>query len=275
MKSFFNEGARRVLDRFALTKKQRWELADKLAHDRLPAIDANLSPAIPPDSFYVRHGKRALDILIAFPVLLITLPINILIGIVTFFDVGLPLFYKQDRVGRDGAKFVLLKFRNMTNDRDENGDLLPPDQRVTSWGRFVRKTSLDELLNFWSILKGDMSIIGPRPLLPEHTHRFNIRHRSRMTVRPGLECPPRKDFGHVLTRQEQFDNDVWYVENLSFKTDLKQAFRLVKLALNKKSTEARATAARGIFMGYTEDGVAITLEEVPQEYIDLFEFERD
>lgn len=262
------------MDRYALTKQQRWELADKLAEDRLPAINATLEPVAPPDTFYAKHGKRILDVAISLPVFLVTLPVNIVIGAVTFFDVGRPLMFKQDRIGRDGKEFVLLKFRNMTEAKDENGDLLPPEKRVTSWGKFVRKTSLDELLNFWSILKGDMSIIGPRPLLPEHKHRFNIRHRSRMAVRPGLECPPHEDAGHVLTRQEQFENDVWYVENLSFKTDIKQAIRLVKLALNKKSTEARATSARGIFMGYSEDGVVITLEDVPQEYIDLFEEEQ-
>ena len=163
---------------------------------------------------------------------------------------------------------MLIKFRNMRNTTDEKGELLPPAQRVTKFGKFVRKTSLDELLNFWSILKGDMSLIGPRPLVPEYTHRYNKRHKQRLAVRPGLECPPRELNNRVWTWQEQFENDVWYVENVSFLTDCKMIVNLIRFALDRKSANARAMAERGTFMGYDLDGIAINLDGVPQEYID-------
>lgn len=256
------------MERSRLTKAQRWAIADRLAEDRLPEINAMIDDVVPSGTLYARFGKRALDIIISACALVVCLPINVVLGIITYIDVGSPVFFRQERIGRDGRPFTLVKFRNMRNTVDANGDLLPPSQRVTKFGELVRRTSLDELWNFWSVLKGDMSILGPRPLVPEYTHRYNKRHRMRLAVRPGLECPPRHLGDHVWTWQEQLDNDVWYVEHLSFKTDCLMFTNLVRFALDRKSAAARATAQRGTFMGYSLDGVAITLEEVPQEYID-------
>lgn len=113
-----------------------------------------------------------------------------------------------------------------------------------------------------------MSLIGPRPLVPEYTHRYNKRHVKRLAVRPGLECPPREKTDKVWTWDEQFNNDVWYVENLSFRTDVKMFANLVRFATDTKSKNARAESNRGSFMGYSLDGRAINMDEVPQEYID-------
>jgi Sugar transferases involved in lipopolysaccharide synthesis len=251
-----------------LTRAMRWEIARRMAEDYLPEVNRRCKKVRVRDNFYTRYGKRALDIIISTIALAVAFPINLLIGIVTYFDVGRPIFFKQARLGKDGKLFTIIKFRNMRNTKDERGELLPPSQRVTKFGRFVRKTSLDELLNFWSILKGDMSLIGPRPLLPEHLTRFSDRHRQRLAVRPGLECPPRNDINHVWTWHEQFENDVWYVQNVSFLTDCKMVLSLFKFALDRKSASARATVARGIFTGYSVDGRAITLDEIPQAYVD-------
>lgn len=256
------------MDRSKLTKDQRWAIADRLAEERLSAIDETLDDVVPSKTLYARFVKRALDVAISACALVVCSPVNAILGVVTYFDVGFPIFFKQQRIGRAGKPFTLVKFRNMRNAFDDNGELLSPSERVTRFGKFVRRTSLDELLNFWSVLKGDMSILGPRPLVPEYTHRYNKRHRMRLAVRPGLECPPRHLGDHVWTWQEQLDNDVWYVENLSFKTDCIMFVNLVRFALDRKSTAARTTAQRGTFMGYSLDGVAITLEDVPQEYID-------
>lgn len=257
------------MDRCDLTKAQRWEIADRLAEDHLPEINAHCIPASVRDTFYARYIKRLIDIVVSFVALVVALPINLVIGIVTFFDVGRPLFFKQIRTGKNGKPFEIIKFRNMRNTYDERGELLPPAQRVTKWGRVVRKTSLDELLNFWSILKGDMSLIGPRPLPPEYAHRYHARHKARLAVRPGLECPPHERLDHVWTWQEQFDNDVWYVENVSFRTDCMMCVRLVQFALDHKSASARANVnKRGTFMGYDEAGHAINMDGVPQQYID-------
>lgn len=256
------------MKREELTKAQRWAIADKLANERLPEINASLDDVCPKTNLYSSVGKRVIDIVFSGVALIVTLPINLVIGVLTYLDVGSPLFFKQSRVGKDGKVFEIIKFRNMRIEYDENGDLLPPDQRVTKLGKFVRKTSLDELLNFWSVFKGDMSIIGPRPLVPEYTHRYNKRHAMRLKVRPGLECPPRSLDGKVWTWQEQLDNDVWYVENVSFRTDCRMIVNLVRFALDRKSADARALSKRGTFMGYSTDGNAINLDQVEQHYID-------
>ena len=257
-----------AFDREKLTKKMRWYVADRLAEDRLSEINSHLEDVHPRKTFYTEHGKGIIDIIVSLVALIVTAPINVFIAIGTLIDVGRPLLFHQERLGKDGRIFHISKFRNMKNIRDARGELLPASQRVTKFGKMMRKTSLDELLNFWSILKGDMSVIGPRPLVPEYYGRYNKRHKMRMAVRPGLECPPRENFGHVWTWQEQFDNDIWYVENVSFLTDIKMLWNLVRFTFDRKSNTARATTARGTFLGYSEDGKAITLEEVPQSYID-------
>lgn len=252
-----------------LTKAQRWQLADYLAEQRLPEINQKCREVKPANNFYSRYIKRLFDIVIALLVLLVSLPVNLVIFIITAVTLGRPIFFRQERIGKDAKPFMIMKFRNMTNETDERGELLPPAQRVTKCGKFLRKTSLDELLNFWSILKGDMSLIGPRPLVPEYTHRYNNFHKMRLAVRPGLECPPRKQLDHVWTWQEQFDNDVWYVENVSFLTDCKMLLNLVRFALDRKSTQARANVnERGTFFGYDENGNVINLNGVPQEIVD-------
>lgn len=259
-----------MIDRHQLTKAQRWRIADALAEDRLPAINAKLDDVHPSNTLYARYGKRLVDIAVSGLALLVTAPINLVLAVVTYFDVGAPIMFSQERVGKDGKIFRIYKFRNMTNEKDENGELLHPSLRITRWGHFVRKTSLDELLNFWSVFKGDMSIIGPRPLVPEYAHRYHKRHKARLSVRPGLECPPKDIGSHVWTWQEQFDNDVWYVEHISFATDFRMLVNLFLFAIDRKSSEARASSKRGTFMGYSLEGRAINLDDVPQEYIDEY-----
>lgn len=251
-----------------LSTKQIEEIGRMLASDRLEVVDAIQDPVSPSGTFYLRHVKRCLDVAVAIIAIIITLPINIIIGLVTYFDVGCPIFFKQTRVGRNGKEFTILKFRNMRNTVDDKGELLPPEQRVTRWGKFVRKTSLDELLNFLSILKGDMSLIGPRPLPSVYLERYSRRHRARLLVRPGLECPPRHLGTSVWTWNDQLENDVWYVENVSFKTDLIMLKNLFQFATDKKSANARAVAKRGSFMGYDLEGNAINDAQIPQRYID-------
>lgn len=255
------------MEKSELTKQMRWEIADRLAEERLPLVNSLGKKVAPKNTIYTNIIKRIIDIVISMMALILTLPINLVIGIITYFDVGRPVFFKQQRVGKNGRIFYIIKFRNMKNTRDERGELLPPEQRVTKFGKFVRKTSLDELLNFWSILKGDMSLIGPRPLVPEYYHRYSDRHKMRLAVRPGLECPPRKKLNHVWSWQEQFENDIWYVENNSFFTDCLMIWRLIQFAVNSKNANVRANAERGPFMGYDESGCAIGLYDIPQEYI--------
>ncbi len=257
-----------------LTKAQRWALAEKLAAERLPLVNSIQKPAVPRTTLYSRYIKRLLDIVVSGVALIVSLPFNLVFALITFADVGRPIFFKQQRVGKEGKTFELVKLRNMTNDRDERGELLPAAQRVTKFGRFMRKTSLDELLNFWSVFKGDMSLIGPRPLVPEYTQRYSERHKMRLAVRPGLECPPRAKMDHAWTWDEQFENDIWYIENISFATDCIMIKNLLSFAFDRKNSNARSTTARKAFIGYDFDGKAIGLNDLSQEFIDSMQAER-
>lgn len=249
-------------DREELTQTIRWRIADCLAEERLPDINRHSKEYVFRETFYSKYGKRMIDIIVSLIMLIITFPVNLIIGVITFFDVGYPIFFSQERVGKDGKIFHIIKFRNMYNTVDERGELLPANKRVTKWGRFVRKTSLDELLNFICVLKGDMSIIGPRPLVPQYLPRYSKKHLQRFHVKPGLECPPRGHGVEIRTWNDQFDNDVWYVRNLSFKTDIKMLFSLIRFTFDKKNAEIRGTAKRGDFVGYSKEGKAISLGEI-------------
>jgi lipopolysaccharide/colanic/teichoic acid biosynthesis glycosyltransferase len=250
-----------------LTRSQRWKIADRLAHDVLPRVNATSEVVGFRETFYNRYVKRAFDAVFASVVLVVTLPVHVIMAGLTAVSVGRPLFFVQQRAGRYGKPFSIIKFRNMTNDRGANGDLLPPDLRVTRLGRFFRATSLDELLNLMAVVSGSMSIIGPRPLPPEYVSRYSDRHRVRLAVRPGLECPPMH--GAVSTRswQDQFENDVWYAAHVSFRTDLFLALRLVSFALRAVTWSERVAGTRSAFMGYDQNNQAIDLCSVPEAYI--------
>lgn len=249
-----------------LTEKQVELLAEMIARDNLPKVNEGFEEFEIPDTFYTRYGKRFLDIVISALALIVFSPIILVVLVATYFDVGRPVLFKQERVGKDGRTFTLVKPRNMTNERNENGVLLPAAERVTKWGRFVRKCSLDELLNFWSILKGDMSIIGPRPLPVFYYKLFSKRHNMRHKVRPGLDCPMHDPSVDAMTWDARFENDVWYVRNISFRTDLKMLFLLVRDTLWGRDRSRRANANGGDFLGYSGDGRVMTSEHVPEEY---------
>lgn len=212
-----------------------------------------------PRGIYARFGKRAMDVVLSGLALVMLAPVNGVLALLTWRDVGSPILFRQERTGRGLGTFRLVKFRNMADIRDEKGELLPPDERITDFGRFVRSHSLDELLNFWSIFKGDMSLIGPRPLPVEFTGRMSERHKRRYLVRPGLECP--NVIGHpegVDPAHARFENDVWYVEHLSLATDVAQAFRLVGVVLQRASHNPY-TGTDGHFIGYDHNGEAMSL----------------
>lgn len=257
-------------DASVLSRSDLAEIAAYIKRDNLETVNKTVKAVKKKDTFYTRYGKRAIDIVLSGLALLITAPINLLIAIVTFFDVGRPIIFKQKRNGKDLKPFTIYKFRNMTNETDANGELLPPDQRVTKWGKFVRKTSLDELMNFVSIFNGSMSLIGPRPLLDYYAERLNDRHKGMYLVKPGLECPTLHRVDHALSWQERLDNYVWYVENCSFWVDVRLAFRVFQVALDRKSTALRSGANHGGVLGYNKDGSLIYTKQVPDQYIEEF-----
>lgn len=251
-----------------LNRDMRWEVADLLRERYVDDVNEEGPPLSPPSTFYLRCGKRFLDVIGAGIALTVTLPLNIVIAGVTLAGLGKPLFFRQSRLGKDGELFTLVKFRNMREAFDENGHPLPGSQRVTRLGKVMRRTSFDELLNFWSVLKGDMSLIGPRPLVPEYYDRFSTRHRSRLAVKPGLECPPISSSTKAEGYYYQFENDVWYVENVSMRTDLRLMLRLVQSVLDRKQSKIRSSASRGSFMGYGPDGQVLDSYHVPIDILD-------
>ena len=258
-----------TIDFEMLPSHQKRSIVDSIAKDTFDNSEKYYDKVVPAVSFYSKHGKRVLDILISLVAIIVSFPINLIIGIVTFFDVGHPILFFQKRMGKKGSLFNLAKFRNMTNETDENGELLRADLRVTKWGRFVRKTSLDELLNFYSILKGDMSLIGPRPLPLWYKGMFNSYHEHRHDVRPGLDCPLR-DPSKKMTWQNRLDNDIWYVENVSFKTDVKLVWLLFREVLFGKDKEARSAGfSEGSFVGYFDDGRVMDSNSIPDKYYDM------
>ena len=215
-------------------------------HERY-ILDASLSGVYVKDTFYTRHGKRILDIVISSIALVFALPLMGIISLITLFDVGWPVIFRQTRIGRDCKPFTIIKFKNMTDERDENGELLLAEYRVTKIGKIIRRTSLDELPQLFLILKGDMSLIGPRPLLPEYLCRYDDRQIMRHAVRPGLECPTYRPMDRMWTWEEQFENDVWYVENCSLKVDIHLCFRVIAMVFDRKGSKVRAAADRGAF----------------------------
>ena len=241
-------------------------VGDVIKESNLSYVNRNSKKVVPKNTFYTRYGKRVLDIIISAIALLFTTPINLILLIITYFDVGTPVIFKQRRIGKDGREFTLIKFRNMTMDRNSSGELLPPNERVTQFGKFVRRTSLDELLNFWSIFKGDMSIIGPRPILTEYYERYSDRHQMRHAIRPGLECPVVNASQNRNTWGNVFENDVYYVENVSLILDIKMIISMFKLVFDSKEIATRGTAKRGSFMGYDIDGTSIDSHRVPIKY---------
>lgn len=249
-----------------LVSNEEEAFARFLRERNLEMTNAQDQKVNPQSNFYSKYIKRGLDLLISVPVFTVLLPFNLIFGVCTYFDVGKPIFYKQTRIGKDGKPFTMAKFRNMNNNTDADGKLLPASERVTKFGKFMRKFSLDELLNFWYVVKGDMSIIGPRPLPEFFVERMSERHKMRHAVRPGLECPYTVPEGSKLNNYYwKFENDIWYVENISFKTDLMMLVKLFKLTFNMSN---RGNHAGGLsyFIGYDDEGHAISLREAKEVY---------
>ena len=177
---------------------------------------------------YKRFIKRLFDIILSLLFLIVFFWLYLILAILVRIKLGRPILFKQQRPGKDEKVFNMYKFRTMTDERDENGDLLPDEVRLTKFGSFLRKTSLDELPELFCIIKGDMSIIGPRPLLVEYLPYYTERERLRHTVRPGLTGLAQANGRNTVDWDTRFEYDVTYVENLSFIMDMRVIFMTVK-----------------------------------------------
>ena len=170
---------------------------------------------------YAKYIKRILDLILSLMALIVLMPLMIIIGILVRINLGSPIIFKQKRPGKNEKVFTLYKFRTMTDEKDEKGKLLPDSQRLTKFGKFLRSTSLDELPELINILKGDMSIVGPRPLLVEYLKLYNEEQKHRHDVRPGLTGLAQTSGRNAITWEEKFEKDIEYVHNISFIGDVK------------------------------------------------------
>lgn len=172
--------------------------------------------------------KRLFDIALAFLILTPLTPVLFLLAILITIKLGSPVLFRQIRPGFNALPFEMLKFRTMTESTDKDGNLIPDAQRLTNFGRFLRSTSLDELPTLWNVIKGEMSLVGPRPLLMEYLPLYNEKQARRHDVKPGITGWAQVNGRNAISWQEKFDLDVWYVENQSFWLDLKILLMTVK-----------------------------------------------
>ena len=198
---------------------------------------------------YRKYVKRVLDILCALAALIVFCWLYAIIAILVRIKLGSPVLFKQDRPGKDGKIFKLYKFRTMTDERDVDGNLLPDEKRMTKFGTWLRRSSLDELPEAICILKGDMSVIGPRPLLVKYLPRYNERQARRHEVRPGLSGYAQVHGRNAVSWEEKFELDVWYVEHVSFKLDVKIIIDTIKSVLKHEGISSDTSVTMEEFMG--------------------------
>lgn len=199
--------------------------------------------------------KRCFDFLASAIALLLFAPLLLVLIFLIRRKLGSPVFFTQERPGLYGRPFKMVKFRTMTDARDAVGNLLPDAERLPPFGRFLRAASLDELPELFNILKGNMSLVGPRPLLMEYLLRYNERQAKRHDVRPGLTGWAQINGRNALSWEEKFELDVWYVENRTFWLDLKIVLLTVKKVLVREGISAAGEATMTRFMGSTSEDV--------------------
>ena len=199
--------------------------------------------------------KRLLDIIISLVFIVCFCWLYVIIAVLVRIKLGSPIIFRQNRPGIIDKKsnkekiFCLNKFRTMSDEKDSNGKLLSDEQRLTSFGKLLRSTSLDEIPEFFNILKGDMSLIGPRPLLVQYLDRYTDEQRHRHDVRPGLTGYAQVNGRNLVSWEERFKMDLWYVHNVSFKTDLKIVIDTIKIVFSREGVSSAESVTMEEFIG--------------------------
>jgi undecaprenyl phosphate N,N'-diacetylbacillosamine 1-phosphate transferase len=226
-------------------------------------IDDRIQPKKKQKHWLYRHFfKRLFDILLSGLGLIVLSPVLLVLSIIVRIKHGSPILFTQPRPGKNNKLFKFSKFRSMTNARDENGALLPDDQRITKFGKMLRKTSLDELPQLWSIFKGDMSIVGPRPKLVQDMVFYNDEQNRRSEVRPGLTGLAQANGRNLNSWKETFEYDIYYVDNCSLWLDIKIIFKTaLKIIKKSEITDTNATADHYHFGKHLLNNNVITQEE--------------
>ena len=198
---------------------------------------------------YRRYIKWMLDFILSLMAIIILSPVLILVAILVRTKLGSPVIFKQKRPGKDEKIFTLYKFRTMTDERDEEGNLLPDDIRLTRFGKLLRSTSLDELPELFNILKGDMAIVGPRPLLVRYLPLYNEHQKHRHDVRPGFTGYAQVNGRNSITWEEKFNLDVEYTHKISFLLDLRIILKTIKVVVIREGTSSDTSATMEEFRG--------------------------
>lgn len=183
---------------------------------------------------YAKYIKRILDLILSLMALIVLMPLMIIIGILVRINLGSPIIFKQKRQGKNEKIFTLYKFRTMTDKRDIDGNLLPDEYRLTKFGKFLRSTSLDELPELINIIKGDMAIVGPRPLLVEYLPYYTEEEKHRHDVRPGLTGLAQVNGRNAISWEEKLKYDTEYIKKISFYSDLKIIFKTIKKTIKRE-----------------------------------------
>ena len=197
---------------------------------------------------YRKFFKRFLDIIISLIFILCFWWLYIVIAILVRIKLGSPVLFKQDRPGLNEKIFKMYKFRTMTDEKDKDGNLLPDAERLTKFGKFLRSTSLDEIPELWNVLKGEMSLVGPRPLLVSYLTKYNEYEKRRHEVRPGITGWAQINGRNNTTWEERFKNDICYVENISFKLDLKIIIKTILKVLKRSDINQSDTETMKNFL---------------------------
>ncbi|WP_026104940.1 sugar transferase [Halalkalibacterium ligniniphilum] len=193
--------------------------------------------------------KRGFDIFLAITFLLLSAPLMLVIIILLKARLGSPIFFKQQRPGLHGKPFYVYKFRTMTDERDKHGRLLPDEKRITTLGSFLRRLSFDELPQLWNVVKGELSLVGPRPLLMEYMELYTPEQARRHEVRPGITGWAQVNGRNTITWEEKFELDVWYVDNRSFWLDIKILWRTVIKVFKSEGVNQQGQATMEPFKG--------------------------
>ena len=198
---------------------------------------------------YAKYIKRVFDFILSLCAIVVLSPILLILTIIGAYKMKGNPFFTQERPGWHENIFKLIKFRTMSNEKDMNGNLLPDEVRLNKYGRFLRSTSLDELPELFNIAKGDMSIIGPRPLLVRYLPRYTPEQHRRYEVRPGLTGYAQAHGRNAITWEDKFKMDVWYVDHLTLRTDLGVLIDTIKVVLKREGISGEGEATMSEFMG--------------------------
>ena len=198
---------------------------------------------------YSKYLKRLLDIILSLMIIILFWWLILIIAIMVKIFLGSPVIFKQERPGKDEKIFTLYKFRTMTDEKDEDGNLLPDEKRLNKFGKFLRSTSLDELPEILNVLKGEMSFVGPRPLLVEYLELYDEKQKYRHKVRPGLTGLAQINGRNDTTWEARFNHDVEYVKNVTFLNDIKIIFKTIKLVFTRKGINANGSVTMTKFTG--------------------------